>query len=67
MYILLVHINVKIDVIIEIEDVTLTIPLTSPDVNLIWTFIREDELMFVPEQSVLLAGLTNSPNQGHTQ
>lgn len=59
----LVHINVKIDVIIEIEDVT----LTSPDVNLIWTFIREDELMFVPEQSVLLAELTNSPNQGHTQ
>lgn len=45
----------------KIEDASLTIPLTSPDVNLIWTFIRWDELMFVPEHhSVGLAEITST-------
>lgn len=58
-------INVKIDAIIEGEDVTPTVPLTSPDVNSIWTFIKAYELMFVPEHRVLLAGPTKDTHNSH--
>lgn len=38
---------------------TLTIALTRPDVNSIWTFIGEDELMLVPDAQCA-AGRANS-------
>lgn len=61
-YVLLVSINVKIEAIIEIEDVTLTVALTSPDVNSIWSFIGEDELMFVPDTQCAAGSANSQPS-----